>query len=413
MGMIMQMSTSPSNKSIKKKKKSGNGWRKHLTIENIIFITIITLMLSYLGFQVFYLNTSSPQVAVTTTSMVPTYYGYDLNSNNCLSEFDNCDILRGDLLIVQNKIPVIGDTIVFEVIGIEDAIVHRIVAIYTNNENETFYGTKGDNNPTTDIGNIGNNFGWIPEDQIKGVVVYKIAHIGWFSLAVQNSLVQQLLFISIIIVAGLWIYEAFSDTKKNKGEISKEDDEEESRINQSKTRYKVKWGKNKIFLPKPKFISFIVISLVIISFFGVASINYIGGNNSAILLNPQGSEFPLTISLSSFYIENVSADTDTLYLFNINIIITSHGLFNTANYLTIETDYTGAGLDHPVYQWDIVYDYAGEKVINGIIPLRNPIIPTNGMLLVDITVTLYSSGFFFNLFAQASQTKQYSLILTP
>ena len=137
-----------------KLKKNINGL---FTIENFIFVIILGSILFYLFFQVIILKTTSPQVAVTTTSMDPTYQGFDLTEQQNSQYYD---ILRGDLLIVQNIQPHVGDVIVFDISHLSSIcsrpiqtvpIVHRIIAekIW---DCKYYYATKGDNNPTSDAG---------------------------------------------------------------------------------------------------------------------------------------------------------------------------------------------------------------------------------------------------------------------
>ena len=91
--------------------------KKYLTWDNIVFVLLLGLIVLYFLMQTFVLQTSAPQVAVTTTSMVPTYMGFDLYQDpnqSCHNGDGSCsDVFRGDLLIVQNKEPHIGDVIVF------------------------------------------------------------------------------------------------------------------------------------------------------------------------------------------------------------------------------------------------------------------------------------------------------------
>ena len=87
--------------------------KSYLKWDNIIFIIILSVIFFYIFFQVIILKTANPQVAVTTTSMVPTYQGFDLTSNSELKPHQYYDIFRGDLLIVQNIEPHVGDVVVF------------------------------------------------------------------------------------------------------------------------------------------------------------------------------------------------------------------------------------------------------------------------------------------------------------
>lgn len=398
------MSTESSEKTKTEKKENRTIWKKYLTLENIVFVSIILLMVGYFGVQTFFLNTTVPQVAVTTTSMVPTYYGYDLEYS--IDHPKSIDIFRGDLLIVQNKEPQIGDTIIFKVPDQTIAIVHRIVATHTAKNGTNYFGTKGDNNPQTDFNsNSGNKFGWITEDQVLGVVIFKISHIGWLSLEVQKPTIQFILLASIIIVSGLWVYEYWIDSKKSEEEKRQEEIEEEEKQRKSQSRYKIKFGKRNIPFLGPRSIGYLTISFLIVFYFAGGLVNVMNGSNSVDLMRRDGGSLQEKgISITSNDIENNNIDLDKLYYFNTKLIVTSHGFLNSANHVKIKVDFEGATPNHPFYEWNIVYDFSGSKTINVVIPLRNPDISSN----ITVTVTLFSSG----LMAQAPLHKQYSLMLT-
>ena len=83
-----------------------NELKKYMTIENILFTIVLLIILFYFLVQVVVLQSANPQVAVETTSMVPTYQGYDFHES--ITGGPN-DLFRGDVLLVQNKDPMIGD----------------------------------------------------------------------------------------------------------------------------------------------------------------------------------------------------------------------------------------------------------------------------------------------------------------
>ena len=202
----------------------------------------------YVFFQVVILKTSTPQVAVTTTSMVPTYMGFDLQDQG-YSPQQYYDILRGDLLIVQNIEPRVGDVIVFSTKNLDIQcpynqnsvpVVHRIVAEKNVNGNH-FYETKGDHNHFTDAGDCrGLGFSWIPRSNVLGVVVFSIHYLGWFSLQLQDPFIRALLIVATIGIIVLAFYDSFKPADKKKVTI------DNNLKKKKKTYFKIKSKRLKI-----------------------------------------------------------------------------------------------------------------------------------------------------------------------
>lgn len=139
-------------KQIKKQwDKLTDGW-----FGNIVYI--------FLGFVIAYsiniglgiaLDTKTPVVDVVSCSMYPA--------------FD-----RGDMLLVAgDKTPEVGDIIVYDVLGYNYPIIHRVIKI---NEDGT-YQTQGDhNNGQRDFEKS------IQSSQIKGKALFKMPYLGWVKL---------------------------------------------------------------------------------------------------------------------------------------------------------------------------------------------------------------------------------------
>ncbi|MBD3227190.1 MAG: signal peptidase I [Candidatus Lokiarchaeota archaeon] len=192
-----------------------NDKKKKSTIKTIIW-TVIWIAIIIAGvFLTFFilgitLNTDTPLTVVSGQSMQPTYY-------------------EGDLLIVQGKDYeeiIVGDheakngsVIVYKRSYDGLLIVHRVVDVrfnYSGNEIYEFR-AQGDNdatNPTPDPG-------WIPQQNIKGVVIFRIPFLGWISLVFTKYRIIGFSIIGIIIV--LLIITSF-DNKENKEKEEKSKD---------------------------------------------------------------------------------------------------------------------------------------------------------------------------------------------
>ncbi len=114
------------------------------------------LILSGFGIFSMAMGTTSPLAVVTGNSMIP-------------------DLQYGDLVIIQartvNQIK-IGDVVVFTAAWYESSpIIHRVVRIIECGDGDRLFFTRGDNNPSNDLG-----FRTIKD--IIGVVILKIPAIG-------------------------------------------------------------------------------------------------------------------------------------------------------------------------------------------------------------------------------------------
>ena len=179
-----------------------------------IILAVFTISIAFFGsFFLFLilqitLNTETPVVVVESGSMETL-------------------ISRGDLLIIRG-IPASdirngtiedmdGDIIVFDAQGVwsnppAEPIVHRVV-------DKKFeagiwqFRTKGDANPIVDEG-------WVPEDNILGIVVFKIPLIGWVKIFLTESglLIPLLVIISVLLIISI-IIDAY---RKYEGEDKEE-----------------------------------------------------------------------------------------------------------------------------------------------------------------------------------------------
>ena len=177
-----------------------------------------------IGFTAYLGNPKHPYVAVTTGSMIPIYNGFFE-----LHESDDIIPFQGDILIVRN-IPTssiqVGDVIIFSTAQVADAVVHRVVAIWE--ENGTYFlKTKGDNVNQPDNWSDGITTG----DDIHGVVVFRVPHIGWFLLVVQTP------FGRILLLAIAFLVLFFGDDSEEE-EDGKDSKTIQANDNNRKTYYK-------------------------------------------------------------------------------------------------------------------------------------------------------------------------------
>lgn len=360
-------------------KKSLKGF---LTWDNIAFIIILGSIVIYLFFQVVILKTPSPQVAVTTTSMTPTYEGFDLTESS-LQPHQYYDILRGDLLIVQNIKPQVGDVAVFKAPNEVTPIVHRLVAERTLANGTQEFATKGDNNPSTDASlSFGNEFGWIPESSILGVVVFAIHHIGWFSLQLQNPLIRIFLIVATLGIIILTIYDSTSSKDKTTTE-----DKNLEKITKKRVFLKFKTRQFQIY--RPKLFTLLLFGLLFTTYAGMGFVNYSTGHNTVQPSITNNQVINLRSNLN-YPFENYS----NIHFYNYEMNVSSSGFLNTVNKVVVRVVYNNAttSVTNPDYVWTIVYDYSGMKLVHPILVFNVPQSLTNTSIKATVDYSVYSSG---------------------
>lgn len=368
--------------------------KKYFTLENVIFVLILSAIVFYLFFQVVILKTANPQVAVTTTSMVPTYEGYDLHQDPTLQSRPYLfDIFRGDLLIVQNIQPKVGDVIVFKVATESTPVVHRVVAeIFANGTQ--YFATKGDHNSVSDAGNgiNSNNFGWIPRDEVLGVVVFSIHYLGWFSLQLQDPYIRTFLIIATLGIIVLTVYESFGSDDKSKNKSN-----ENSKLSIKRTVF-LKYNSHSFRINRSRLYAFSFILLIFLTFFGTGLVNYATGKNTVSWVRSGADEEKGLIDLHSQVAENpYVVNNNDLYFYNYHILITSSGSLNFVSKVTVQAVYNNfTAITNPKYVWTIVYDYYGSKLINSILLFELPLNTSGHLISATLTFTVYSSGILAN-----------------
>lgn len=372
--------------------------KRYASWDNIFFIIVLLSIGSYLFFQVVILKTANPQVAVTTTSMVPTYEGFKLTEDPNLHPHQYYDILRGDLLIIQNIEPHVGDVAVFKVSGQSTPIVHRLVAERTINSTLQF-ATKGDNNPTSDscMDCIGNHFGWINRSAIFGVVVFSIHYLGWFSLQLQNPIIRTGLIIATIGIIALAVY----DSTKSSDSSKEKEDENASEVESTNKKVYLKIKSFKIQIHRPKLFFLMVVGLLLITYVGIGVVNYSKGNNA---VQPSIKNNSVINLKSGRSIENFT----NIYFYDYQMNIISSGFLNTVNRIVVTPIYNNltTTVINPSYVWTIVYDFAGSKSIIPILVFNTTSINPSTSINTTLQYKIYSSGLL------ASSIKTFNINVT-
>lgn len=88
---------------------------------------------------------------------------------------------KGDLILLKHKDPNnidVGDVIVFNVQGMSDPIIHRVVKItYANSTNKYYFRTKGDHNPRSLFIELNTS-----QDKVLGVAFFRIPKLGYLKI---------------------------------------------------------------------------------------------------------------------------------------------------------------------------------------------------------------------------------------
>lgn len=377
----------------------------------VIALGVSIGLTAYLG------NPKHPYVAVTTGSMMPIYNGF-------FEERLADDIIpfQGDILIVRNtpnSSIQVGDVIIFSTERVSDAVVHRVVAIWENN-GTYYFKTKGDNNDQPDrwLDETNTEENMTTGEDIHGVVILRVPHIGWFLLVIQTP------FGRILLLTIAFLVLLIGDDSEEEEEDGKDSKTIQVNVNNRKTYYEqeklVAYIKKiclKITHSKKYFYS--SFALLIIVFFLTSNLIYGMTSSPSIKLFPLNDESKtqnLLLSTNSslqtlgithnIYFPNYhwfqEDNTSETYLFPIQIEIRSGGIFNNINKIEITSTVNGT---EGFYKWNIVYNFIGTRTFKGgIIAFLNPV---SGIYFADISITLYSRG----LLASAPKVIEFPLNL--
>ena len=216
------MTENPPPQKTKKKSwtiKLKSGKKIEIAKKEVIEVSIFIVVLFMSTFGTFFilqaaLHTKTPMVVVTSGSMEPTIYKGDLLF---IKGMDPAEIESGDHI---NRT---GDVIVFEASWSDtgDPIVHRVVnktQVLVLGELKWKFQTHGDNNGSPDQSDF-NIASWVDEDEIVGVVGWKVPKIGWIKIWLSGAaipIIIVLVFVLIISIAWDLTHPETEEDKKKK-----------------------------------------------------------------------------------------------------------------------------------------------------------------------------------------------------
>ncbi|MFX1517635.1 MAG: signal peptidase I [Promethearchaeota archaeon] len=343
-------------------------------VEVVVLLGLAILMAVALsvGITIFLGGSSHPTVAVTTGSMLPIYNGFQDDERTDIYPF------RGDILLVK-KVPIdtieVGDVIVFDTPTVSDPVVHRVVAKWQENDSYIFK-TNGDNNQYVDSWEV------LGED-IHGVVVFRIPHIGWFLLVVQTTAGKILILALAVLI--LFVGDDSEEDTPSGRESENIHLQDPSSLISSIYSFG-KRLKRKKSLVYAILASFIVILFLTINFLGMiqypTSVKLYRFDDESRVANLLISSTPLPPSSYSWK----EYPNRTVYFFPIQIEVQSGGIFNNIDRIEIRVNETEG-----IYRWNTVYNFIGTRVFEGgIIAVMN----SSSFVTASISVSLYSRGFF-------------------
>ena len=370
----------------------------------MILIAIVTLGF-LIGILKLYLATSSPQVAVTTTSMTPTYGGYIMLSGE-IRPFE------GDMLIIKQKPPMLGDTIVFKTKNPDSIpVVHRIINITSDETGKRFFLTKGDSERNQQSDYSSPNIGWISEDNVFGVVIHRIPSIGWLSLAIQGPSMRMFLILCLLGMFGLMIQE--DSDKKGEGHHqgkSRQSNTVDGKIGKltvdigNKSSFwrtvtnrmsKLKGKKTPIhvFIFNSQTGNLLIIGLLLVLGMSINSViitPFQNGGNLVELLDSDGDTWnESTIASSVESITGANGSNTVLYLIPAKLRMSSSGIFNWIEKVELRLDSIDTA---PIYIWTIPYSPDHQIVIRIVVPIPTVFTNASSTNLFSLRFTVKSSG---------------------
>lgn len=333
--------------------------------------------------------------------MSPTYKGYVKDNNGTI------DIFNGDFLILQKKTPQVGDVILFKPVGQNRLYLHRVISkIVTNGQ--TMYLTKGDGNRYTDISSIGDTqFGWIPAGNVVGVVIFNVHWIGWFidELVSLNFLIP---LAGVIILVSIIYYTGKDEIHKILSKLKWKPTLANS-IKFKNNTYSLR------FIRSRKLMVLGLIGLLLLTSVGVEFMNFENNRVGVELMQTDGQPLPNNINLDNphlFDLETVPYNTQSVYFFDIHLQLTSGGLFNSLDSVTIHVSKPQSSVnqanEYLYYKWNTVSQFAGSKTVSGVLVFPTSYVPTNTNVSLTITIQYTVSHMFIQQHVSRNETVIFS-----
>lgn len=407
----------------RKKRQKSNAWRKEAIGLVIMLVIAFVLAFSLSWVLSAYLNTDTPQVAVTTGSMEPVYHGYKSSGR-----------WEGDLLIVRHFSASeykVGDVIVFDAPGQEIPIVHRIIAIYDDpSDGFRCFKTMGDNNGVPDQwmntltdkipDTLGN--GWIYEDAIRGRIIWRVPNVGWLALQLHETLMQLLIILAAILLLLWGLFDSKDEDKEEQAKSSNGATEtanvsselvpdsnpegvDEQQL-ESKALKETESPSNQFVLPNwtKKLRSSVSVRLIIVLSIFTVIVGFAAVQVFFALSTPRVELLGLP---DEIMLTNEGAPTDSslvrpvnlgadIYIIPCDVRIRSSGHFRYINLVQITLE-RSTGAVYQTYRWTIIYGFDGGKTAGvGIV------LPLNSSMVGDytISVTGHTAGLLAGLLAE-------------
>lgn len=199
----------PRNKFIRANRSLTSALRKslsHVTRNElartaaVLALVVLAEYALFFGLRVTFRTEYLPFHPVSSGSMVPT-----LNVGDLI-------VVRG----VEPQLVSVGDIIVFHSPRNHDMlIVHRVVGI-NNQAGRLYFETKGDNNPAKDSWSP---YPGVPETNLVGVVIGKVAYLGYIILALKEPLgMAAIILLTAVVIIYEFIVPAAKKSRKKSGQ---------------------------------------------------------------------------------------------------------------------------------------------------------------------------------------------------
>jgi signal peptidase len=178
--------------------------KRHVRIKSLetgIVAALVVILLFNYQIMGLILGTSAPWVIAEGTSMEPNLHGGDL----IIIEGASAQNLKVGDIALYNKFAI--NTTTGTSRTLPAAVLHRIIQVFQIND-QAYFATKGDNNPTPDES-------LVPSDGIIGKAVYVIPNLG-FAVAFLTNTETKIILLTMLALAYFVAPELIAEIKKRK-----------------------------------------------------------------------------------------------------------------------------------------------------------------------------------------------------